>query len=149
MNRCKSILLILAAFFVFATATAAQDVCPAGKVCIDQTTANRLFNTVEQLVEAKDVIAKMLQERGASDAAINSALKVIEGWKQLDAINNTIILKQKDVIALYERTLKMYADLVEKLEARLMKPKSAFSKLMDAIKTVLTLAAGVALGRGL
>lgn len=147
MTRLLAILFII---FAFAWSVNSQTTdCPSGKVCIDQSTANQLFNTVEQLIAAKDTIAKMLQERGASDAAINSALKTIEGWKALDEVNNLIILKQKDMIQLYERTVQLYAGLVETLEKRLAKPKSPFAKFLDAIKTVLTLAAGVALGRGL
>jgi hypothetical protein len=127
----------------------AQDVCPSGQVCIPQETANRLFDVASQLVEAKDVIAKMLAERGASDAAIASAMKTIEGWKNLDEINNTIIAKQRDVIALYERTIQLYAGLVDSLEKRLSKPKSAWSRLVDVLKNAAILLAGISLGRGI
>lgn len=125
------------------------ELCPAGKVCIEQETANKLYSVATQLVEAKDVIAKMLAERGASDAAIASALKTIEGWKSLDAINNTIIAKQKDVIALYEQVMKLQMQIIENLEKRLAKPRSAFGKFLDALKTVGFILAGVTLGRGL
>lgn len=131
------------------TANAQTTDCPSGKVCIDQSTANRLFDVASQLVEAKDVIAKMLAERGASDAAIASALKTVEGWQNLDAINNTIIAKQKDVIELYERTIKLYAGLVESLEKRLSKPKSGWSKFLDVLKNAAILLAGITLGRGI
>lgn len=146
MTKLISIAFLL---LVVTYSAASQTTCPSGQVCLDQATANRLFNTVEQLIEAKDVINKMLAERGASDAAIASANKVIEGYKQLDLINGQIIAKQRDVIALYEQTLKLYADLVQRLETQLNKPKSAWSKFLSALKTVVTLAAGVALGRGL
>lgn len=145
----KKLLLTIAVMLLFGVSVRSQDVCPQGKVCIDQATANRLFNTAEQLIEAKDVIAKMLQERGASDAAINSALKTIEGWKALDEINNTIILKQKDVIALYEKVITMYQGVVDNLEQRLAKGKSAWDKFVGILKTAATLLAGITLGRGL
>ncbi len=123
--------------------------CPSGMVCVPQETANRLYNIAEQLVAAKDVIIKMQSERGASDAALASALKTIEGWQSLDSINNTIIAKQKDVIALYEQTIKLYASLVENLEKRLSKPKSAWSRFVDVLKNAAILLAGVSLGRGI
>lgn len=146
MKKCLPIFaLAILAFCV--TPTYAQE-CPSGQVCVSQDTANRLFAVASQLVEAKDVIAKMLAERGSSDAAIASAMKTIEGWQSLDAINNTIIAKQKDVIGLYEKTLVMYAGLVEQMEKRLSKPQSAWSKFLSTLKTVITLAAGIALGRG-
>lgn len=143
-------ILIAVLWIAFAASNAvAQDVCPAGKVCIDQDTANKLFNVANQLVEAKDVIAKMLAERGASDAAVASALKTIEGWKSLDAINNTIIAKQMDVIALYEQVMKTQQGIIESLDKRLNKPKSAWKKFADALKTLGFILAGVTLGRGL
>ena len=146
MKRC---VLLFAMILTGVINAAAQDICPTGKVCIDQSTANRLFDVANQLVEAKDVIAKMLAERGASDAAIASAMKTIEGWQSLDAINNTIIAKQKDVIALYERTITLYAGLVDGLEKRLSKPKSAWSRFVDILKNAAILLAGVSLGRGI
>lgn len=151
MNAGKlfvKVIFILVAIVLMIGQAQAQD-CPTGKVCIDQSTANRLFDVANQLVEAKDVIAKMLAERGASDAALASAQQVIKGWSELDAINNTIIGKQRDVIALYEKTLTMYAGLVDQLEKRINKPQSAWSKFLSALKTVITLAAGITLGRGL
>ena len=149
MIRFLAILTIVLWLSLTASNAVAQDVCPAGKVCIPQETANKLFDVASQLVEAKDVIAKMLAERGASDAAIASAMKTIEGWQNLDAINNTIIAKQRDVIALYEKTITMYAGLVEQMEKRLSKPQSGWSKFLSALKTVITLAAGITLGRGI
>jgi len=147
-TEMKKILLICITCLILVYGVAAQD-CPANKVCIDQETANKLYSVATQLVEAKDVIAKMLAERGASDAAIASALKTIEGWKSLDAINNTIIAKQKDVIALYEQVMKVQMQIIENLEKRLNKPRSAFGKFLDALKTVGFILAGVTLGRGL
>lgn len=146
MKRCVLLFAMILAGVINA---AAQDICPTGKVCIDQSTANRLFDVANQLVEAKDVINKMLLERGASDAAIASAVKTIEGWQNLDAINNTIIAKQKDVIALYERTITLYAGLVDGLEKRLSKPKSAWGRFVDILKNAAILLAGVSLGRGI
>jgi hypothetical protein len=143
-----ALLLFASAAVSTASAQTSTD-CPTGKVCIDQVTANQLFNTVEQLIAAKDTIAKMLQERGASDAAIASALKTIEGWKNLDEINNTIILKQKDVIALYEKVITMYQGVVEKLEKQLNKPKSAWQKFVGILKTFATILSGIAIGRAL
>lgn len=146
--RPSKVVLMLAMFLVLAVSAQAQD-CPSGFQCVPQAQFNTILNRLEQLVEAKDTINKMLAERGASDAAINSALKVIEGWKELDAINNTIILKQKDVIALYERVMQMQMTIIENLEKRLLKPKSGFSRFLDVIKTVGYILSGIALGRGL
>lgn len=149
-NQIIQLLAILFVIGAFAWSVNAQAVdCPTGMVCIPQATFNKTLDRLEELVASKDVIAKMLTERGASEAALNSALKTIEGWKSLDEINNVIILKQKDVIALYEKVITMYQNVVEKLEQRLAKPKSAWQKFVGILKTAATLLSGIALGRGL
>lgn len=141
---------VLATLALFASPALSQSAqCPSGQVCISQETANRLFNSVEQLIQAKDAINKMLVERGASDAALASALKTIEGWQSLDAVNNTIQIKQREVIALYEQTIKMYQTLVDNLEKRLNKPRTAWSRFVDILKNAAILLSGITLGRGI
>lgn len=149
MIRIISIVALLLWLAFAASNLSAQNNCPAGMVCIEQESANKLYSVATQLVEAKDAIAKLLAERGASDAAVASALKTIEGWKSLDAINNTIIAKQMDVIALYEQVMKTQQGIIESLDKRLNKPKSAWKKFADALKTLGFILAGVTLGRGL
>ncbi len=134
--------------FICATATAAQD-CPAGNVCLPQATANEIFGKLNQLVAAKDLIAKLEKQTAQADAVIASAQRVIEDYKKLDAVNGMMIVKYEKIIELYEQTIKMYQNLVEKLEAKLNAPKSAFQKLVGILGKAVTLLAGVALGRGL
>jgi hypothetical protein len=126
----------------------AQDVCPIGKVCLDQQTANRLYDVAEQLIQAKDVINKMLTERNSSDATIAAANKVIEAMNQREEINGQIILKLKDLNAIYEKVIALQQTIIEKLTMQINKPKSAFAKFMTALKEIALLAAGIALGRG-
>jgi hypothetical protein len=145
----KSIWLIIFVFCSVSVTYAQSTDCPASKVCIDQTTANKLFDAVDQLIAAKDVINKMLQERNSSDATIAAANKVIEAMNQREEINGQIILKLKDLNAVYEKVIALQQTLIEKLTTRLDAPKSAWSKFLSAVKTVVTLAAGIALGRGL
>jgi hypothetical protein len=146
----KICLAIIAVFlFAFGNAHAQSVDCPAGKACVDQADFNRMVGRLEELLAAKDLINKLLTERGASDATINSALKTIEGWKELDAVNGLIIVKYEQVIALYEKVLAMYERVVDNLEKRLNKPKSALSKFLTTLKEIALVLAGVTLGRGL
>lgn len=148
MKNLLRFLAILTVCLMLAYNTAAQD-CPSGQVCVPQTRFNEMIGRLNELVEARTTIAALLKERGASDATIASAVKTIEGWKNLDEINNTIILKQRDVIALYEKTIQMYAGLVEQMEKRLNKPKSAWSRFVSILKNAAILLAGIQLGRGI
>jgi hypothetical protein len=145
MKALLATFILLAAFGI----TRGQDVCPSGNVCLPQAQANRLLEAVNQLIEAKDVIAKMKVERGQADAVIASAQRVIEDYKSLDQINGMMIVKFKDVIALYEKTLTMYQGLVEKLEKQLNAPKSAWKKFVGILGKAVIMLAGVTLGRGL
>ena len=144
----KKYLIIAILSLTFAGASYAQ-ACPDGSVCFTQAQANDIFDKLSQLVAAKDAIAKLLAERGASDAVIASATRVIEDYKQLDAINGMMIVKFKQVIELYEKTLTMYASLVEKLEKKLDAPRSAWQKFVNAIKVIGYILAGAALKKGL
>lgn len=144
--RLKLCFLII--LFIGAVAgVKAQDVCPIGQVCLPQATANRLLDTVNQLIAAKDLISKLTNERGASDAVIASANRIIDDYKKLDDINGMMILKYKDIIALYEKTMAMYVSLVEKLTAQINKPKTGWQKLLATLERIADIAAGIALGR--
>jgi hypothetical protein len=140
------LLLAVGGLHLTSTILYSQDVCPAGKVCVDQATANKLFDAVNQLISAKDVINKMLQERNSSDATIAAANKVIDAMNQREEINGQIILKLKDLNAVYEKVIALQQTIIEKLTTQLNKPKSAFSKFMTALKEIGYLAAGVLIG---
>lgn len=148
MIRFLSILTIVLWLALAASNVAAQD-CPSGYQCVPQATFNQMVDKLNELVEARTLIAANAKERAVSDATLATALKTIEGYKEYTAVKDMIIVKQTEMMALYEKTLKLYVDLVEKLQAQINKPRSAWSKFLSALKTVITLAAGVSLGRGL
>jgi hypothetical protein len=143
----KRLIIITVLSLTFAGASYGQCSTQAGFVCLPQETANKALTAITALVEAKDAIAKLMAAQGASDAAIASAMRVIEDYKQLDIINGMMIVKYKQMVELYEKTITLYAGLVEKLTKEINKPKTGWAKFLDIIKTVATLAAGVALGR--
>lgn len=153
MKKLQVIILRLTVIGVFglfaATSLQAQDGCPADKVCLPQETANKLLSAVTELSEARVLIQKLLTERNASDAVIASAQRVIEDYKQLDAINVMQVAKYKDMMALYERVITLYASVVDKLEAQLNKPQSGWQKFLRIVEKVVMVLAGVTLGRGL
>lgn len=142
----KKGLLILALTLLFAGIGQAQTVCPSGFVCLPQAAANDIFDKLGQLVAAKDLIIKLQTQAGTADTTIANALKVIEGWKELDAVNGQIIVKKDEIIKLYERVMQIQMQIIENLEKRLMKGKSSFDKFIGVLKTIVTFAAGVALG---
>jgi len=115
--------------------------CPSDKVCLDHATANKLLDTVNQLIAAKDVIVKM-----TSDNVILSAQRVIDDYKKLDEINGMMVLKYKDAMNLYESVVKLQQGVIERLTAQLNKPKSAWQKAVQIAEKVVVLLAGIAIG---
>lgn len=149
-------ILITAFLFFLGISTPAQQppACPVGHVCITQELANKLFVTVDQLLAAKDLIAK-LQAAGSTDAtALAQALKVIEGWKEVDAVNGLIIIKYERVIALYEKVVALHEKaldtafkIIERLETQLNKPKSAWKKFLGGLKRAFDILTGIVIGK--
>lgn len=123
-------------------------VCPQGHVCFTQPQANDIFEKLSQLVAAKDLILKLQTQAGTADTALANALKVIEGHVELHKVDDQIIVKKDQIIVLYERVMQIQMQIIENLEKRLMKPKSTWDKIGSVLKTIVTLAAGIALGRG-
>lgn len=146
MRTVRIIVYTLVVYLAFTISASAQDVCPADTVCLPQQTANKLLDSVNQLIEAKTLIAKLLTERGASDAVIASANRVIEDYKALDAINVMQVAKYKDIVNLYEKVIALYQGVVEKLETQLNKPKSGWQKFVGILEKVVVLLAGAAVG---
>lgn len=118
------------------------------KVCISQTSANKCVSAAAELIEARNVIAEFAKERAASIAEREKAAIVIAGLNELVVVKDRIIASYDQINTLYKQVIELQQSIILKLEERLMKPKSPWSKFLDALKTVLTLAAGVALGRG-
>jgi hypothetical protein len=139
-----------AALFVFLTSSFAHgQSCPVGYVCYDQPTNNRIFQQLSELAAAKDAIAKLLTERGASEVALAQAQKVIEGLNALDAVNGRVVLKHKEMIALQEQVIEMYKKLVTDLEERLNKPRSIWQKIVAVLKRIGDILIGVGIGAAL
>lgn len=142
----KTLFLIL----VFSIGIAAQSTaCPANMVCVPQDQFSTVISKLNELVSAREAIAKLVTERTQSDAVIAAANKVISDYKEMDGIHTLQIAKYKDIITLYEKVIQMYVGLLEKTEAKLNAPKSAWQKVVQILKTVTVLITGVTIGRGL
>jgi hypothetical protein len=146
-------IFILAVFACCAISAAAQPPapapCPAGFVCLPQASANDIFDKLNQLVAAKDLIIKLQTQAGTADTALANALKVIEGHIELHAVNDQIILKKDQIILLYERVMALQMQIIENLEKRLTRGKTTLEKIAGVLKTIGYILAGAALGRGL
>lgn len=107
--------------------------------------ATKAFAEVKVLGEA---LAKSLEERKLSDVERKAAETLIASFDKLLAVKDQINTEQGKVIALYERVIELQSKIIDSLEKRLLKPKSALEKFLKGIKEALLVIAGVALGRG-
>lgn len=140
---------IISAVFMlmlFAAVCCGQD---EPKVCVSQDAANKCVKAAAELIEARNVISEFQKERAASIAEREKAGVVIAGLNELVVVKDRIIASYEQINALYKSVIELQQGIILKLEERLMKPKSAFSKFLDALKTVAYFLAGAALGRGL
>jgi uncharacterized coiled-coil protein SlyX len=143
----KNILLALTICFILTLGAYAQ--CDTGSVCVRQSTVDRCAEIADELITARDTIAKFTTERVSSLAEREAAQKVIAGLNQLVAVKDRIEVEQQKIIELYKSVVDMQAALVEKLTTQLNKPKSAWAKFLDVLKSTAILLAGITLGRGL
>lgn len=118
-------------------------------MCIPQSAANKCASAAAELIEARVVIAEFQKERAASIAEREKAAIVIAGLNELVVVKDRIIAGYEHINTLYKQVIELQQSIILKLEERLAKPKSAFSKFLDALKSVVYILAGAALGRGL
>lgn len=149
-SRIKQFLLcaVIGVIPVLATNAYSQS-CPADSVCYTREQNNQILQKLNEYLAAKDLIIKLMGERGAAGATIDSANKVIEAMNQREEINGQILLKLKDLNAVYEKVIALQQTIIEKLTTQLNKPKSAWQKFIQTVREIGLLAAGIALGRGL
>lgn len=144
----RKIILFVGIVFFFQVGAMAQTVgCPAGQVCLDQATAREIFDKLSQLIASKDLIIKLQSERGTSDVALQKALAIIEQWKEVDSINTLMQTKYQAIITLYENTLKMAFEIIDRQAKQLNRGKSAWDKFVGVITKVANVLIGVGIGR--
>jgi hypothetical protein len=138
--------LIILAILFFASACYGQQ-CPTGLVCFTQERANQISKDLTELANARDAIAKFTNERALTEAERQAAQVLQKSLRDAFDARGKIIADQQSIIDIQAKALTLYSQLVEKLQARVDKPKSSFQKFMDALKDIAYIATGVVIGR--
>ena len=139
--------LILITAFVLFSSLGIFAQCTGDAVCVSQDTINRAAAAVDELKAARDVIAKFQTERSANEAERAAAQVLIKGLNQLLDTKDKIIAEYERIQVLYKQVIEFQQKIIENLEKQLAKPKSAFQKLMSALKTIATIVFGIGIGR--
>jgi hypothetical protein len=144
-------ILILALLIAGTITASAQCIATPTDNCVSvhQSILDKASHAIDELTEARKVIAAFEKERGATDferAAYKNALAIadnaLEVFKKGVADRDTVITMQ-------QKALELYSVLVEKLTAQINRPKSAWQKFIGVVEKIVVLAAGVTIGRGL
>jgi hypothetical protein len=145
-------LVIFLAFFGEANAQTVSPT-PEPQVLVSQSFLNDATKAFALVVELRDALEKERTASGAT-AVVKAALQA-----QIDALNGLIVIKdRKEVVyqslldlrdqafAVYEKVIKIQADMIERMSAQLNKGKSAWDKIVGVLKTVVSILAGAAIG---
>jgi hypothetical protein len=156
----KRILLTLAICFVLTLSMSAQTVSSTPDrntpVQVTQGFVDDATKAFALVVELRDALQKEQMASGAS-AVTKAALQA-----QIDALNGLIAIKDRKDAAyeslltlrdkafeMYDRIIKIQADMLDRLTAQLNKPQSAWKKFVRMVEKIVVFAAGAAIGRGI
>lgn len=147
----KTVALFLA-FLVFFAVNASAQTCPpmpVGLVCVPQATIDRAANAADELLAARDALAKFAVERATAQAEREAANQLILRLNAVIAVQDRMTVEYQKVVDLYKAVVQMQQDLIEKLTQKAMASKSGWAKFFDVLKTVASIATGILIGRGL
>lgn len=150
-NKYMGKLLFFIGCLVLTISVQAQCVEKTNDPCIlvnssyvaDATKAFELLPALRTQVES------LIKQNTAGEAQITALKLVNEAFKEIVALKDQKDAVTDKMFAVYERVIKLQGDLLDKLEARLNRPKSFLQKLGDVIKQIGNIAIGIAIGRGI
>lgn len=148
MKALKNILLTSTICFILTLGANAQCVSSQNDPClqVNQSVINKAGQVADQLVAARDVIAKFTVSSAAHDAERAAAMALVKGLNELIDTKNKIITEYEAINALYKKVIDFQAVLIERLEKQLMRPKSGWQKFVGILEKIVVLLAGVAIG---
>lgn len=147
----KRLLLIVALLLLGSGWANAQCVPGPSDPCVsvNQSILDRTSKGLTELAALRDAVAKYAAERTATDAERAAAKSVIEAGNNAISMLQKGIADRDTIIALQQKTMELYAQLVEKLQAQINKPKSGWQKFAATLEKVALVLAGAALRGGL
>jgi hypothetical protein len=144
--------LFFVSFLVFsALSVSGQCVSTPTDPCVSvhQSLLDRAAAAATELAQARDVIAKFTAERLVTEAERNAAKALIQSLNDVLDVRGRIITEYERMQAVYQKVIDMQSQLIEKLTKELAKPKSGWARFWEVLKTVASIAFGIAIGRGL
>lgn len=144
----KLLLLIFLNLAVGLTLANGQCVDDANSICVPRADVDRATKMAIELKAARETIAAFQNEREATAQERASAARLIDRLNGIVNLQDRMTAEYETVLKLYKEVVEMQSELIEKMTKQLNKPRSAWSRFLSAVKTVITLAAGISIGRG-
>jgi len=141
--------LILTIIFTLFAAISLSAQCTGDSVCVPQATLNKAAQVADELVAARDAIAKFKVERAANEAERAAATVLIKGLNDLVATKDLIIVQYEKINELYKKAIDFQQIIIERLEKQLSKPKSAWQKFVGVLEKIVLVLTGAALRGGI
>jgi hypothetical protein len=120
-------------------------------VCISQEDADKSAKIALEYPLLKEAIEKFKAERLTGEAKDKANEILLAAKDAVIAIGEQKDLAQAKLLAVYQQIMDLQAKMIDQLEAKMLKPKSALDKFLSGIKEVLKAAtyilAGAAIGR--
>lgn len=147
--RFPKLILFVCILFFAVIGVNGQTTCESGSQCVKQSVIDKCGAIADELVAARDVIAKFKSERLTTDAERNAATVLIKSLNDVLDVRGRIITEYEKMMVAYTKVIEMQSLIIEKLTTQLNKPKSAFSKFVAVLKQIAILTLGLTIGRGL
>lgn len=141
--------LLLTICFIGFFAVVGHSQCTQGSVCVPQTTVDKCAKAADELLAARDALAKLTAERDVSAVAIKAAQTAIDSLQTAITTGRQIQADQQKIIEMYQTVVKSLYDIIDKQAQMLNKPKSAWAKFVRTLEKIAVLAIGISIGRGL
>ncbi len=150
-------LLILAICLLLAAGSYAQTVSPtpdrSRPVTVTQGFVDDASKAFALVVELRDSLQKekeLNEAKGVTNAAKDAQIVALNGliaiFERKDVIYQSLLDLRDQAFAVYEKVIKIQADMIDRMAKQLSKGKSGWDKFVGVLKTVATIVLGVAIG---
>lgn len=148
MKRIVLLLVLIGAGWI---GSVAQDVAcpPPFVICLTQEKANETAARLAELIEARKVITEYIKKDALTAAERDAAQLYVKRLNDLIELDDKVFVLYHKAIEQAHKILDMQSALIEKLIARLDRPKSGWQKFLSALEKVADIALGIVLGRAL
>ncbi len=131
------------------TSSGAKPIPTPKTVCVSDGYYNDSVKAFKELTALRDALAKQIAAGVKSDTDRAALEEIVKSLNELIVVKDRIQSASEQLIQTYQKIIQIQDQMIDKLQKQLSKPKSTFQKIMDVLKEITILAAGITIGHGL